>query len=103
MEPGSHTEAVAAVVRRLGHVPLPIAMAASYFRNADDDVAQLWISISRVLRPWMTRRRCPPASIGQHSPVRFAVNQIPAKTDVDHEFGRLTQLLIYHSAFFAPE
>jgi hypothetical protein len=41
LERGTHTSTVASIVDRLKRVPLAIAMAALYFRNADEDLTHL--------------------------------------------------------------
>jgi hypothetical protein len=104
IEPATHTDAVARVVRRLGHVPLAIAMAASYFRNADEDVTQLSDKYFESLEALDDSTAVPEGfDKTAFAAVQFAVNQIGSETGGDEEFRRATQLLIYHSAFFAPE
>ena len=104
IEPGTHTDAVAGVVRRLGHVPLAIAMAASYFRNADEDVAQLSDKYFESLEALDDPTAVPEGfDKTAFAAVQFAVKQIGSDAGGDEEFRRATQLLIYHSAFFAPE
>lgn len=104
IEPGLHIDAVAGVVRRLGHVPLAIAMAASYFRNADEDVALLSDKYFESLEALEDSTAVPEGfDRTAFAAVQFAVTQIGTETGGDDNFRRATQLLIYHSAFFAPE
>lgn len=104
IEPGVHTDAVAGVVRRLGHVPLAIAMAASYFRNADEDVALLSDRYFESLEALDDSTAVPEGfDRTAFAAVQFAVTQIGSETGGDEKFRRATQLLIYHSAYFAPE
>uniref|UniRef100_A0A5Q5CFM9 NB-ARC domain-containing protein n=1 Tax=Mycobacterium sp. (strain JLS) TaxID=164757 RepID=A0A5Q5CFM9_MYCSJ len=104
IEPGLHADAVAGVVRRLGHVPLAIAMAASYFRNADEDVALLSDRYFESLEALEDSTAVPEGfDRTAFAAVQFAVTQIGSETGGDENFRRATQLLIYHSAFFAPE
>lgn len=104
IEPGTHTEAVAGVVRRLGHVPLAIAMAASYFRNADEDLIQLSDKYFESLEALDDPTAVPEGfDKTAFAAVQFAVRQIGSEAGGEEEFRRATQLLIYHSAFFAPE
>jgi hypothetical protein len=104
IEPDTRTDAVAGVVRRLGHVPLAIAMAASYFRHADEDVVQLSEKYFESLEA-LDDSTAVPAGFDKtaFAAVRFAVNEIGSETGGDGKFRRATQLFIYHSAFFAPE
>ncbi|WP_280827299.1 ATP-binding protein [Mycobacterium sp. OTB74] len=106
IEPGTHTDAVAGVVERLKHVPLAIAMAASYFRNADEDVEQLSERYFESLDALDDKTAVPEGfDKTAFAAVQFAVKQIGAEAngDGDGEFRKETQLLIYHSAYFAPE
>lgn len=103
-EPGIHTDAVAGVVGRLKNVPLAIAMAASYFRNADEDVAQLSDTYFKDLDALDDATAVPEGfDKTAFAAVRFAVKQIGSGTDADGDLRRETQLLLYHSAYFAPE
>ncbi len=104
IEPGSHTPAVADVVGRLKNVPLAIAMAASYFRNADEDVAQLSGTYFKDLDALDDSTAIPEGfDKTAFAAVQFAVKQIGSDDNGDGELRRETQLLIYHSAYFAPE
>lgn len=102
--PGVHTDAVAGVVGRLKNVPLAIAMAASYFRNADEDVAQLSGTYFKDLDALDDATAVPEGfDKTAFAAVRFAVKQIGSGADADGDLRRETQLLLYHSAYFAPE
>ncbi|RIR15177.1 ATP-binding protein [Mycobacteroides abscessus] len=104
IEPGMRTDAVADVVGRLKNVPLAIAMAASYFRNADEDVAQLSGTYFKDLDALDDATAVPEGfDKTAFAAVRFAVKQIGSGTDADGDLRRETQLLLYHSAYFAPE
>lgn len=104
IEPGTYTDAVTGVVRRLGHVPLAIAMAASYFRNADEDIVLLSDRYFESLEALDDSTAVPEGfDKTAFAAVQFAVTQIGSETGGDEKLRRATQLLIYHSAFFAPE
>jgi hypothetical protein len=79
-------------------------MAASYFRNADEDVTQLSERYFESLEALDDSTAVPEGfDKTAFAAVQFAVKQIGSETSVDGELRRATQLLIYHSAFFAPE
>lgn len=104
IEPETCTEAVADVVGRLKNVPLAIAMAASYFRNANEDVAQLSGTYFKNLDALDDATAVPEGfDKTAFAAVRFAVKQIGSGADADGDLRREAQLLIYHSAYFAPE
>jgi tetratricopeptide (TPR) repeat protein len=106
IEPGSHTEAVTEVVDRLKNVPLAIAMAASYFRNAGEDVTQLSGQYFEDLDALDDTAAVPEGfDRTAFAAVQLAVKKVGSDTeeDGDGELRRETQLLVYHSAYFAPE
>ncbi len=104
IEPGTHTAVISDIVTRLGHVPLAIAMAASYFRNAADDIALLSTRYFEDLAA-LDDDASKPDDFDKtaFAAIRFAVKQLGSKTYGSEALQRETQLLVYHSAFFAPE
>lgn len=104
IEPGTHTMAVAAIVNRLGRVPLAIAMAALHFRNADEDLSQLSREYFASLDALADSTSVPEGfDRTAFAAVRHAVAQLGSGDDVAEEDKRATQALVYHSAFLAPE
>jgi tetratricopeptide (TPR) repeat protein len=104
IELGTHTAVITDIVTRLGHVPLAIAMAASYFRNADEDVAVLSERYFESLAALDDDASVPDDfDRTAFTAIRFAVQQMGSETYGSTELKRETQLLVYHSAFFAPE
>lgn len=105
LESGAHSDVVRGVVNRLERLPLAIAMAASYFRNADEDISQLpakyFASLADFLdddsaRPWDFDKTA-------FAAIRFAVSRLGETAGAGGAYRRETRLLLYHSAFFAPE
>ncbi|MEA2771071.1 MAG: hypothetical protein QOD93_4033 [Acetobacteraceae bacterium] len=104
IDPGTHATVITTIVRRLGHVPLAIAMAASYFRNADEDVSLLSEKYFDSLAALDDDMAVPDDfDKTAFAAVRFAVEQMGSAEYGDTDFQRESQLLVYHSAFFAPE
>lgn len=104
IEPGTHTTVISDIVTRLGKVPLAVAMAASYFRNADEDIAVLSARYFENLEALEDEAAVPDDfDKTAFAAVRFAVKQMGSATYGSTELQRETQLLVYHSAFFAPE
>ncbi|MBS0338420.1 MAG: ATP-binding protein [Proteobacteria bacterium] len=104
IEPGAHSTVIADIVARLGYVPLAIAMAASYFRNAGEDVTALSQQYFAGLAALDDTASVPDDfDDTAFAAVRFAVQQMGAEIYGSTELRRETKLLVYHSAFFAPE
>lgn len=104
LEPGDHTTAVRAIVNRLEQVPLAIAMAASYFRNADEDIGRLSREYFERLDALNESTSIPEGfDKTAFSAIRFAVEQIGTADGDSAEERSQTMALVYHSAFLAPE
>lgn len=104
IEPGTHTAVITDIAARLGYVPLAIAMAASYFRNADEDVATLSERYFEDLAALDDDASIPDGfDRTAFAAIRLAVKQMGTDAYGGTELRRETQLLVYHSAFFAPE
>ena len=105
LEPGVHSEVVRAVVNRLERVPLAIAMAALYFRNADEDINQLSEKYFESLEEALDDSAAKPEGFDKtaFAAIRFAVSRLGTTGGTGGAYKRETQLLVYHSAFFAPE
>ncbi|MGO9349546.1 MAG: NB-ARC domain-containing protein [Mycobacterium sp.] len=105
LEPGVHSDAVRDVVNRLERLPLAIAMAASYFRNADEDISQLSARYFASLEDALGDDSARPDDFDKtaFAAIRFAVSRLGETGGAGSAYKRETQLLVYHSAFFAPE
>lgn len=105
LEFGAHSEIVRGVVNRLERLPLAIAMAASYFRNADEDISQLSAKYFASLADFLDDDSARPRDFDRtaFAAVRFAVSRLGEAAGAGSAYKRETQLLVYHSAFFAPE
>ncbi|MFZ3395424.1 ATP-binding protein [Rhodococcus sp. 7Tela_A2] len=104
IEPGTRTMVVTDIVNRLGRVPLAIAMAALHFRNADEDISQLSREYFAGLDALADQTSVPEGfDRTAFAAVRHAVAQLGSGADVLDEDRRMTQALVYHSAFLAPE
>jgi hypothetical protein len=105
LEPEVHSDAVRGVVNRLERLPLAIAMAASYFRNADEDISQLSAKYFASLADFLDEDSSRPDDFDKtaFAAIRFAVSRLGETAGAGHAYKRETQLLVYHSAFFAPE
>ncbi|MFE6920600.1 ATP-binding protein [Nocardia sp. NPDC057663] len=101
-ESDTHTPAIIEIVERLGRVPLATAMAASYFRNADEDVSQLSRQYFARLDSLSEATAVPEGyDKTAFAAIRFAVAQLGL--DSSPERRSETRALIYHAAFMAPE
>ncbi|ORA15590.1 NB-ARC domain-containing protein [Mycobacterium asiaticum] len=105
LKPGVHSDVVREVVKRLERLPLAIAMAALYFRNADEDISQLSEKYFASLEDALDDDSAKPDDFDKtaFAAIRFAVSQLGETAGAGNAYKRETQLLVYHSAFFAPE
>ncbi|SPM40210.1 hypothetical protein MNAB215_2406, partial [Mycobacterium numidiamassiliense] len=105
LESGAHSDVVRDVVNRLERLPLAIAMAASYFRNADEDISQLSAKYFASLADFLDDDSARPRDFDKtaFAAIRFAVSRLGETAGAGGAYKRETQLLVYHSAFFAPE
>jgi tetratricopeptide (TPR) repeat protein len=105
LESGVHSDVVRGVVNRLERLPLAIAMAASYFRNADEDISQLSAKYFASLADFLDDDSARPRDFDKtaFAAIRFAVSRLGETAGAGGAYKRETQLLVYHSAFFAPE
>lgn len=105
LESGVHSDVVRGVVNRLERLPLAIAMAASYFRNADEDISQLSARYFASLTDFLDDDSARPRDFDKtaFAAIRFAVSRLGETAGAGGAYKRETQLLVYHSAFFAPE
>ncbi|MEV0339172.1 ATP-binding protein [Nocardia sp. NPDC050713] len=102
LESDTHRPAIIEIVERLGRVPLAIAMAASYFRNAEEDVSQLSGQYFARLDALSEATAVPEGyDKSAFAAIRFAVAQLGV--DSSPERRSETRALIYHAAFMAPE
>jgi hypothetical protein len=105
LESGEFSDVVRDVVNRLERVPLAIAMAALYFRNADEDIQQLSEKYFNSLDDFLDDSSAKPEGFDRtaFAAIRLAVSRLGTTEGAGSAYKRETQLLVYHSAFFAPE
>ncbi|MFG3522054.1 ATP-binding protein [Nocardia nova] len=102
IEADTHRLAVTDITERLGRVPLAIAMAASYFRNADEDVSELSAQYFDRLDALSETTAVPEGyDKTAFAAIRFAVAQLGVGSSPERRDE--TKALIYHAAFMAPE
>jgi hypothetical protein len=97
LESGVQSDVVRGVVNRLERLPLAIAMAASYFRNADEDISQLSAKYFARLADFLDDDSARPRDFDKtaFAAIRFAVSRLGETAGAGRAYKRETQLLIY--------